>query len=101
MDALEQEITPELASNVLGSMGMALAKPGTVPMVKQLLSDLFKNEGGIFIPVNYDVEFAANYGVLSQLVMFALKVNFESFFVGNPALRSLLQVAVAAGGNRT
>lgn len=94
---MDADMSPDLASNVLGSLCREIAKPGCVKMVKELLGGLTKElpaGSGAFMPVNFDVEFVANYGVLSALIKFGLEINFESFFVGNPVLQSLAALVV-------
>lgn len=75
----------EAAGAILGR----LSDPKTPAMLKTLLADLHKDKK----QVRFDEEFAANYGVLAQIVAWALTVNFQSFFTGNPVVRGIAQKA--------
>ena len=63
-----------------------LAEPDSWNLVQTLLTGLRKN-GKI---VNFEDEFSANLGVLIQLVVFAIKENFESFLDAKDAVGSLM-----------
>ncbi len=81
-----------LVGDALAKMTLRLADPSTVQLVQLLLKDLTKANGkGGFAPIDFELEFAANYGTLLQLITWSIKINFASFFDGNPVLGALLE----------
>lgn len=80
-------------SMIAGAIMSKLDDPELAAHIKLLLGGLKKNEK----LVEFDIEFSANYGVLSQLVLWAVKENFGSFLADNPALVGLLQKAQLQG----
>jgi hypothetical protein len=69
----------------LATICSKLGDPGTVDLIQKLLGGITKN----MRQVNFDLEFAGNYGVLCGLIKWSLEVNFSSFFVGNPVLAEM------------
>lgn len=64
----------------VGALTSRLSEPGTIELVKELLADLQKHEpNSTMSRVNFDMEFAQNYGVLVELIAFAVELNFSSF----------------------
>ena len=75
----------EIIGEAVAAMTARLAEPRTIDTIKTLLSGLTKNKQTI----DFDQEFAQEYGTLSELVWFALEVNFSSFLSGNPFIEGL------------
>lgn len=57
----------------------------TSGIVKRLLKDLSANG----MAVDFDTHFMCNYGALLDLIIFALKENFSSFFESSVSLSTL------------
>lgn len=86
----------DLDSGMLGEavakMAQQIAEPGTIDLIKDLLVNVRKNDK----PVEFDDEFAANYGILSELLMWSLRENFGSFLAGNSLLGGLAKKAMTS-----
>jgi len=90
LDMADQDIDPNVLGAALGAVGMKLAEPGTVAMIKALLQSLQKGTPPALQPVQFDLEFAGNYGTLLAILRDALKANFQSFFVGSPGFGAIV-----------
>lgn len=75
--------------DALAKMSARMAEPETVALAQLLLKDIRKQDKQI----DFDIEFAGNYGVMTQLLAWSIKINFTSFFDGNPVLGALLSKA--------
>lgn len=77
------------AGDALAALAGKLAESGTPGLIQKLVSGVTKNGRDI----DFETEFSADYGILTQLVMWLLEVNFSSFLAGNPVLAGLLAKA--------
>ncbi len=90
-DTSLMDIDAGLLGDALAKMTQQLADPSTVQLTQLLLKDLQKgNVTGGYAPIDFELEFAGNYGQLVKLIAWSIKVNFSSFFDGNPVLAALL-----------
>ena len=76
----------DLAEKLVGQMG----KVNVVAMINSLLGKT-EVDGKV---INFDTHFRGNYGSMFQLVEFALRENFESFFTGS-GLQTRFQTIMA------
>lgn len=89
--SLDKELSMELIGPALAASMSKLNDRRTAQNVRVLFSGLVKDGKA----VDFSTEFAGDYGTLSQLAVWAVKINFASFFVGNPLFAMLQSVAVA------
>lgn len=82
----------ENAGDMAGKLLAAIGKPEAAKLMRELVSGLRKDSRS----VDFDLEFAANYGVLLRLVTWSLELNFGSFLGENGALAGLLSRVKAA-----
>ena len=75
---LTEETTEINFTIIAKSLGDNLGEKEILTMVKRLIKDLAVDNKDI----SFDDYFASNYGELVQLIGFALKENFSSFFEG-------------------
>ena len=79
----------DLKADALGEAASKMAEqlddPKTVESVKLLLTGLRKGDQ----PIEFDLEFSGNYGVLVKLIAWCLKENFGSFFADSAGLAAL------------
>jgi hypothetical protein len=103
---LSKGLKVAFAANIDGAMleraAAALAGNLSSPRIQEIVSELAGTtnifgpgfgDAGAPLRVHFDDHFAARYGALVQWLWFALKVNFESFFDGLPALKTGLASA--------
>jgi len=74
-----ESVQSEAFSTALGIFTSKLSDPRSLDLVKGLTSDLRKDGK----PVNFDMEFAANYGLLLRIFVRLAKENFQSFLDEN------------------
>lgn len=90
-DTSFMDLDAGMLGEALAKMTQRLAEPSTIQLAQLLLKDLQKGNGkGGLGPVDFEMEFAANYGTLIQLLAWSIRINFSSFFDGNPVLGALL-----------
>lgn len=73
----------------LGALFKSIGSPTSMKIIKALLNGLRRDKQ----PVIFKTYFAGNYGELMQLTMWALEINYASFFAGNQFLRGLMERA--------
>jgi len=88
-DIMAIDIDVERMAGALSALAVRLAGDGTVDTIKTLLRSLCKKTGRGFSQVDFDDEFAGNYGVLAEVVGQAIKLNYSSFFSGSAVARGL------------
>lgn len=88
------DLAPGVLGDAVSKMTLQLADPSTLQLVHTLLKDLQKGNGkGGYEPIEFETEFASNYGALTELLVWSIKINFASFFEGNPVLGALVSKA--------
>jgi|SRR5579885_3532515 len=96
LDLFNLEVTGQMLGGAIEALTTKIADDRTIDVITGLLKGLRKrNEKGAFIEVNFDLEFAGNYGVLAEIVAKAVEINYSSFFAASPVVRFL-----AAAGQR-
>lgn len=95
-DALTGADVSELGP-MIAALTERLADDDTVDTVRLLLSDLHKDRHR----VDFDGEFSGNYGVLIDLIGWAVRENFGSFLRDSPRLAALAQLAGSASTGAT
>ncbi|MBI4815178.1 MAG: hypothetical protein HY791_02895 [Deltaproteobacteria bacterium] len=89
-------LAPDSMGRIVGSITRSLSDPKTVGMVKVLIGEALRDDKKYI----FDDVFAENYGELTQLVAFAIGVNFRSFFDGNPVLAGVVGRAKKLGKSK-
>lgn len=96
----ETDVKAESLGLAVGALTSRLAEPGTIALVKILLADLQHEQDkakapGAFVPVNFDLYFAANYGELLELIAFSVEINFASFLAGSAVVQRAVEAVRA------
>lgn len=83
------DLDVSIMGDAVAKMTERLAEPGTIDLVKTLLTDVRRNDKKI----DFDDYFASNYSDLPSLIGWSLKENFGSFLAGNALLAALAEKA--------
>ena len=78
LDGIDTEIDDNSMSKGIGLLTQRAADSDLLALIQTMLQGLLKNDS----PVQFDNEFAANYGLLFKLFLYSAKENFGSFLTG-------------------
>jgi hypothetical protein len=87
----------EAVAGAIGKLTRSFNQPATRECIKILLASLHENDR----PIDYEDQFAGRFEVLMTVVFWALRENYQNFFLANPILRLLapaLETSPASNG---
>lgn len=89
------DLKSEAIGAAVGTLVDRMADPSTLQIVKTLLEDAqVEKMPGTFVPIEFELHWAANYGELVELLAFAIEVNFASFLGASAALKKWAAAAL-------